>query len=311
MPIAQMKSKAASKVEQARAKYRAPLPTAYQPSLLRLFPIISFGLRLRAPLRELILLRVTAGVYYDLVEYGKHLLDEASRRFENYSAKFIAAMMPRFYVRGSYKYRFRGNRIDTPDIIVKDREAVVVAVECKATKLTFAAQFADDPFTQAEREHGEIAKGVFQLWRYFSHARRGLITADIVRADAHGIVLTLDPWLLMSRERIEQVFARAEALALEDREITVEDRRKVVLCDISDLEHVLASSDEDAFLRTLLAAEQDNFTGWLFSNVRREAEGKATKRKNYPFELADVLPWWKNLQEKSGALLEVVRAARD
>ena len=82
-------------------------------------------------------------------------------------------------------------------------------MECKATKLTFPAQFADDPIAEAKIGYDEIAKGVFQLWRYFSHARRGIVSTDAVRADAYGMVLTLDTWLVMSRELQEQVLGTA------------------------------------------------------------------------------------------------------
>jgi hypothetical protein len=70
---------------------------------------------------------------------------EASMRFEDYSAAYIAAMLPRFDVGRSHKYNFQGNLVDAPDILVKKEGAVTIVIECKATKLSVAAQFSDNP----------------------------------------------------------------------------------------------------------------------------------------------------------------------
>jgi hypothetical protein len=249
-----------------------------------------------APLPQLILLRTTAGVYYDLVNGPTNLRNEASLRFEEYSAAYIAAMMPGLNVGRSHKYKVQGNTLDTPDILVRKQEEIAIVIECKATKLSFAAQFSDDPLTEARVGYEEIAKGVFQLWRYFSHARRGAVD-DVVRPDAHGMVLTLDTWLAMSRELQMQVLASAAALATRDNEITEEDRRNVVFCSIEDLEATLATSNEDSLLRAMSAARDGAFAGWVLPAIHRETEGKAQERKPFPFDLGNVLPWWNEVRE--------------
>lgn len=294
-PIAQARSDALQMIYEANKKHGSPLPVAYQPSFIRRFPIISFGngnSRLRASSPDLILLRITSGLYYDLVAGGSRLRNEASDRFESYCAEYIAKMMRRFDVARSYRYTLYGKSIDTPDILVKDRGEVVVVVECKATKLTFGAQFADDPIADATRAYDEIAKGVFQLWRYFSHVRRGIVTTDIVRSDAHGMVLTLDTWLVMSRELQERVLTTATTLAERDQEIIAEDRRTVVFCAVEDLERFLTIADEDSFLRAIAAVGDERFVGWVLPNIHRETEGAAAEPKSFPFQLGDVLPWW-------------------
>ena len=300
-PIVEARHEAAKMVRAVNAKHGTPLPTCYQPSLLRRFPIVSFGggdRRLRAPLPELIILRATSGVYYDLIAGGAHLRNEAGSRFEQYSADYIGAMIPRLTVGRSLKYRFGGNTIDTPNILVRDGGTVVLAVECKTTKLTFDAQFAEDPVAEAKVAHDEIAKGIFQLWRYFSHTRRGISIADAVSADAHGMVLTLDTWLVMTQELEEQLVAAAATLAQKDQGITAEDRRKVVFCSIQGLESMLANSDEDGFLRTLCASHEDRFAGWLLPNVHREINNdNPVQPKLYPFDLGDVLPWWSQFED--------------
>ena len=122
--IAQARESATSTIEHPNSNFDKPLPTAYRPSFLRRVPVISFGGndgRLFAPLPELILLRITSGIYYDLATGPANLRNEASMRFEDYSAAYIAAMLPGFNVARSNKYRFQGNLVDAPDILVKRR----------------------------------------------------------------------------------------------------------------------------------------------------------------------------------------------
>lgn len=299
-PIASAQLTAAKLVAEASARRGSPLPTAYQPSLLRRFPAVSFGDVMCAPLPELVVARITSGVFYDLVGGPSDLRNEAGRRFEEYGVAFVAAMMPRFSVGPSSRYRHRGNPVDTPDVVVSDSGRVVVVVECKATKLTLGAQFADDPVTEAKREHEEIAKGIFQLWRYFSHARRGLVTGHDVSPDAHGVVLTLEPWLILDPRFEKHLVEQAGKLAAMDPEISERDRRKVLICSIQELEVTLARSDEDAFLRTLTAARDEKYWGWMLSTVLAESKNASESLKPFPFGPGDVLPWWKATEEIAG-----------
>lgn len=291
VPIEKARTKAVSLTNEAGRG----LPTAYQPSFLRRFPVVSFGNdneRLCAPLPQLIPLRITSGLYYDLVPGGQKLLNEANDRFERYVYEYIAAMMPRFDVSRSYRYGPKGAKIDSPDIIVRDNDQISVAIECKATKLTFPAQYAEDPTSIAQKSYDQIAKGVFQLWKYFSHLRRGVAGTESVSPSVRGIVLTLDTWLVMARELQQDVLASAEKLARDDVDITDEDRRAITFCTIDDLEDTISCVDEDSFIRALDAVDEDAFVGWLLPNICRRMGLGNEAPKPFPFRLADVLPWW-------------------
>lgn len=165
----------------------------------------------------------------------------------------------------------------------------------RATKLTFGAQFANDPIDEASAGYDELAKGIFQIWRYFSHARRGVVPIGIL-PDAHGIILTLDTWLLLSKELQDELVAKAEVLAKRDPEIESADRRRIIFCAIEELESMLMRSDEDRFLSAVSAATEDRFTGWQLPNVHREIGNDAAAIKPYPFDLDEILPSWKRLK---------------
>ena len=200
-------------------------------------------------------------MYYDLVNGPSKLRNEAAERFEQYCANFISANLSELQVSRSRKYTFHKNQIDTPDLLVKKNGRTIIALECKATKLTYGGQFASDPIEEAKTGYNELAKGVFQLWRYFSHARRGFTNPEFVDADAHGIVLTLDSWFLIPGEMENKVVDEARKLADNEGDIADQDRRKVVFCAITDLESLLTNSDEALFLRTLAAARERKFSG--------------------------------------------------
>jgi hypothetical protein len=245
----------------------------------------------------LISLRVTSGIYYDLVSEAP-LRNEASKRFEEYCRRYIAAMMPGLQVRGSSTYKYQGSDVETPDIIIEDQNKAAVIIECKATKLSFSAQFAEDPAADAKRSYDEIAKGVFQLWRYFSHVRRGLVRGMPVSIGVRGMVLTLDTWLAMSGELQDEVLATASDMASRDRLITAEDRRPIVFCAIQDLEVALMESDEASFLRALEAAGENKFRGWVLPNILSEVQHGKSEAKRFPFQLGEVLPWWDDVSKQ-------------
>jgi hypothetical protein len=51
----------------------------------------------------------------------------------------------------------------------------------------------------ANKQYDQIAKGVFQAWRHYSHVRRSITQAEIAD-DAYVMIFTLDWFLYMSRE---------------------------------------------------------------------------------------------------------------
>lgn len=287
-------------VKQAQAQHGSPIPTALLPSILRKTPLIYVDSpdRLVSPIPETILLRVTSGLYYDLFPGGQEIINDANDRFEQYCADLIHALMGRFEVSRAYRYGPKGAQFDSPDVLVKDQGKRTIIAECKATRLTYLAQFAEDPFESAKKQYAQIAKGVFQLWRFFSHVRRGIIEENLA-VDCHAVVFTLDAFMQMGRDPQNKVFAEANALADEDGSIAPEDRKHVVICPIYDLEYILVLATEDSLLASLKASSEDKYQGWMLREVHRNtgATKEFEKPKRFPFDMEKVLPWWNRLSE--------------
>ena len=287
-------------VQRMNKTHGRALPTAYLPSILRRFPLLHVEQNAKnviAPIPEALLLRVTSGLYFDVVEGGQPLLNEANERFEVYCASIIAAFMKRFTVQRAYEYKLKkGALVDSPDLLVRDGGKTAILVECKATRLTYLAQFAEDPFEVAKSQYSQVVKAVFQLWRFFSHVRQGF-TEEPVDHGTIGMVLTLDAFGLMNEDLKRRIIAEAAARADNDN-IALEDRCHIIFCPVHELERVLSHSNEDGFLRTLEATRNKKYNGWeLYSIHKNEAaEGDPMERKKFPFDLHDLLPWWERAQ---------------
>lgn len=275
------------------------LPIIYQPSYLRVKPILRSGAynTYIAPLPELILMRATVGLYYDVIRGGTKIINDANARFEEYARHSIKAQCPAFDPAPAVKYTYNKNDVDTPDVLLKHEGRIVAVFECKATKLTFEAQYGDDPVENARNGYAQMAKAIFQLWKFFSHVRRGIINLDVAE-DAVGVVLTMDAWTQMGGQLRERLFRDAEALAAgKDKDITEEDKRHPVFCAIHDLDELLATSSEEHLLTAFKAATTEKYKTWGVREVRQEEADPLPERKPFPFDLGDLFPWWKTLPE--------------
>lgn len=265
---------------------------AYRPSLLRRYPILRFGdagAEAMAPLPPLILQRITWGLYFDIVDGEGAVWDDVGRHFETYCRRYLAAMLEGYTVTADERYEPKGRSFDTPDILVSRGGSVRLAVECKAKRMPVAARFSGDPVGDAAGAYAEIAKGVYQVWRFFSHARRGLYKKE-VDPNCLGIVLTADPWLVMGQKLHPEVMAIADRMADEkDPEIAQVDRRRVPVVMIDDMEYALQHAGVDTVFERLVTLTRDE-TGWEWSLVHGFAQEAAAKSFPFSGELSDLLP---------------------
>lgn len=271
---------------------------SYKRSILRAFPCIRIGVggdRIVAPLPDLILPRSTSGVFYDVISGSDNVRNEIAARFETYAVEFMSSMLPSFSVTPSYKYSYRRNLVDTPDILLREGENISVIFECKARRMSFEARFSEDPIVDARQGYQEIAKGVFQIWRFVSHHRRNFLGEEQISKDAVGVILTLDQWLSMATVIRDEVFDLARGMcALRDSEITNDDQIPIIFCAIDEFEYVLGHSSEQNFAETIRLATTDKYRGWLLGGVFRDAFPDSQEVRQYPFlsKIKDVLPWW-------------------
>lgn len=240
------------------------------------------------PVPPLILQRITSGLYFDIVGGRGAVWADVGERFERYCLRYLDAMLPAHQVEGEARYGPKGRGFDTPDILVSDESGIRLTIECKAKRMPVEARFSGDPVSNASDAYAEIAKGVFQVWRFFSHARRGLYQRPVAN-DCLGMVVTADPWLVMGQKLHPEVMAIAAEMAdAKDAEISAADRRRVPVVLIDDLEYLLQhAADRELFDR--LEALSADPTGWDWSIVHGLDD---PAKQPYPFagELRAKLP---------------------
>jgi hypothetical protein len=273
---------------------------AYLPSVLRQYPLVASDKYMIAPLPQLIIHRATSGLYYDLQAGPQALLEEANGRFEAYGKQLIEARCPEFTVLREQSFGPKKHQLKTPDLLLKHQGDIKVVFECKATKLTFVAQFAEDAYGEAANAFNQIAKGISQLWKFFSRVRRGVYSDESVAPDAFGIVLTMDSWFQLEATQLPELRAKAEALVADEPDMQPKDMREIIFCSIEDLDDVLSISNEAEFLDTLKRSREPKFRGWALPSVRSPDWGDRPERKKYPFDVVDVLPMWGEIMRARG-----------
>lgn len=285
----------AALVRKFEAEASAPIPIAYLPSYLRLKPIISYDRADKtlytSPLPDLILLRVTAGLFYDLTSGKNAVTKDANARFEEYSRKIIKAFIPEFDPLPSEKYGTKKLPYETPDILLKLDGKIVSVMECKATKLTYAGQYGENPREDASQGYDQIVKAIFQLWRYFAHVRQGLLKHELAD-DVTGVILTLDAWTQMGGKLRDRLVAEAKVYSVtKDSSITEADMRTPVFCPIQELDDILSFSDADQILSTFRSMTEIDSFSW---NVRQKRDdvGPRLPAKRYPFNPGELMPLW-------------------
>jgi hypothetical protein len=250
-----------------------------------------------APLPELIANRVSAGLFYDVIGGGGPVRAEVGGRFERYCHEFLSEMLPGVAFNREWRYRTPRGDIDTPDILMRSaRGAVVVAIECKAARMGIEARFGDDP--SAGRGYEEIARGVFQLWRFFAHCRQDL-TGSTIEPDGLGLVLTLDEWFAARSTYLDEILVQANSLADKSgHDILPEDRRAIAFCSISDLEKVLVTATEESLLAVLVDASGDR-RGWILTSLHADTAAPKVDPRDYPFSeaLNELLPWHAQIEQ--------------
>lgn len=279
-----------------RLKQMARL-TSYQPSQYRQTPLIFHGdpVRVRVPLPDLIQIRITSGLFYDVADAPQAVHNEISDRFEGYLRDLLEGSLPTLRATRSVAYRFNGNTLHSPDVLLKSAERIAAIFECKARKMSFTARYAEDPIAEGNTGFDELVKGICQIWRFFAHARLGRSPNIVVDAATAGILLTLDNWTTMSGELQAELLGLArQRSAAQHPEVVDEDRRRIVFCSIEELEQTLAGANEDQFLTDLRFSVEDRYAGWILPNVHRDAFGEPKAMRPYPFSdrFGDVLPWW-------------------
>ena len=164
--------------------------------------------------------------------------------------------------------------------------------------MSFDARYADDPVASASVGFDELAKGVFQIWRFFSHARRVLTDDIAIAPSCRGIIVTADSWLTMASRQADQVITAAIAMVDAEGNIDECDRRNIAFCPIEDVEYVLQNGTADSFLDACDEVSSGEKKGLMLSVAHIAIHDQL---RSYPFKdrIADLLPWMAEMRAQA------------
>ncbi|MBZ9870498.1 hypothetical protein LB542_06465 [Mesorhizobium sp. BR1-1-9] len=293
LPLDQARVEARKLFQNAKASAHGLRRVAYQPSLLRKYPLI-FDRATNsylAPIPALIVSRMTSGLYYDLVG-NQAVMARSAQLFEEYSRRLIEAYFPELKATAQLKYgKNKMEQSETPDILVSDDNRLSMVIECKSTKQTFAAQFSEDPIGAAAKAIPQLAKAILQLWRFFAACRSGEFSQYELQPSARAIVLTLDDWFLLDYSFKRE--ARRLAIAQANSEGIPSDIQNQPITFISSkgLADLLAETDLASMYAILdTAASDPQYEGYAPRDLGREL-GLLKPRTRFPLDMLEVIPW--------------------
>jgi hypothetical protein len=285
---------------QARQTRRTSQPTAYRPSVLRRFPILKLDHYLDAylsPMPRLIIQRVTSGLFFDLFGADGGVRTEVGTRFEDYCYRLFTKILPNYEVSKEFAYGSKKLGKRTPDVLIEYDRRICMVVECKSVELTFDAKYSDDQVAAATNKLERIGKGIFQIWKFFSHLRQGLIANKSASPEAFGIILSLEDWFTMSRLPITKMFENANRQCDESADEILEcDKRPIVLSWIEDIEFFQRTCDANQFHKIMCAAHSKEYRGWHMPALVQELFPDSTTQNPYAFiDDFGQQTWWQKL----------------
>ncbi len=277
---------------------------AYKPSILRLYPCIKGGIRNRyiyCPLPELIIKRVSTGIFYDVIDGGADIREDYGRRFEQYVKLLIQKYQPDFFLSTEQRYMTRKGELMSPDLFLSlRRESFDVIIECKASRMSFRTRFSHIDDT-GNRGYEEMSKAVFQIWRHAFHVRTGKGLPKVTK-DAIGLVLTLDSWFQAGIKRQEMVLSEAKKLFSEKCPDGKEcDQIPIGFTNMTELEHVLRSGTPASILAAIRELSSEERRGWSFDIIHNQLYPGELRYTAFPFEdeLCELLPFWGTVRDSA------------
>lgn len=289
--------------EQARNLREGYDHIGYAPSVFRRFPLIKFEnrgeMRAMCPLPDLVFFRMTEGLFYDFVDAPSCIRNEFAKNLELYIRDRVKSDCD-FKVLGDVAYGKTSER--TPDVLLSNKERIIAAIEVKGRRQSAPVRFSEDPTRELLSSFEELAKGVFQLWKYVADSGAGLIpSVHAAGEDAQLAICTLDNWIEFGRGIEEAIYRMAERKAdSATRKIHKDARKRVSIFTINDLDFILSRSDVGTLLEVIRLSLTPEFEGWLLSSVFSHRFPEKVKARSVE-PTQDVVPWWEALDPSRSA----------
>lgn len=273
---------------EALEKRSNALPRSFERSQIKEKPLINDSsgdnFSFIVPSREMLMLRVTDGLYYDIV-HDDNARRRSGEQFESLCRSLLEHYVPEeTNVSGDLETTY-GRSVDIIHTDEEGRHALLI--ECKSRRIPQRILTSPNPWRDCRHDFEDISKGIFQIWRSY-----GELMKD-GGVDAVGLVLLYDPWTIMGNALIPDLFDHA-AQEADDQNLSHDCKIPVVITGYFDYARCLRNyhvSDIREAIR--VSAKPENVGSELFSICR---ELKFAKHDNANFDhgglAQSVVGWW-------------------
>ncbi|MFZ5962019.1 hypothetical protein ACOXXX_03630 [Thalassococcus sp. BH17M4-6] len=268
------------------------LPRDFLPSVTKERPIFEIsdtkGRVYCVPSRANLMLRLTDGLYYDIVS------DPDARRRSGEAFEDLCFQVIRHYVDVTTSVQpERPTKYGmSADILVEDRSDLTgLIIECKIRRLPRRVLTSPNPFKDCADAFEDVIKGIVQIWRTHHEFYTGS-TLNMA-----GVVLQYDPWTILGNAFVSKLFKSAHEKA-DTLEIPISDRISVALVGYSDFEHLLRNYQHSDIFEAVSDWDTEKFHGWSLVSVLKEKNIEKKLKSEFDYEklLMEAVTWWGDLE---------------
>lgn len=243
------------------------IPRAFQRNVIKERPLFEVsdhgGKAYFVPSRANLMLRITDGLYYDIVA------DPDARRRSGEAFEELCLELSRFHFAAScyVSPERRTSYGRSADILIEgNAENSGLILECKIRRIPERVLVSPDPWRDCSNDFNDIIKGIVQIWRtqqeiYSSSSRR-----------MAGLVVQYDPWTVMGNAFIQRLFdeahTRADAIGVERS-----NRIPVALAGYADVESSFRACSIGTLQNAIQESNTEKFRGYELSTILREING--------------------------------------
>lgn len=275
----------------ARETGNPDLPRDFLRSVTKERPIFeisdSKGRAYCVPSRTNLMLRITDGLYYDVVS------DPDARRRSGEAFEDLCLKMVRHYAGAvtSVEPERKTTYGMSADILVEDNSTSTgLIIECKIRRLPQRVLTSPDPFEDCADAFDDVVKGIVQVWRTYHE----LYSASPLKMA--GVVLQYDPWTILGNAFVNKLFKAANEKA-NGAGLPASARIPVALVGYSDFERGLREYEYSDIFEAIWDWDTEKFHGWALAGVLESIE-QAKKPKpafDYGKLVTATVPWWGSL----------------
>lgn len=264
------------------------LPRDFRRSSIKERPLFTIESRLRsvilAPSRSHLLLRMTDGIYYDIVQ------DQNARRASGEQFEKLCFELMHHYTSINFdiepeKDTSYGKSVD---FFLRSKDSLLTfLIECKSRRIPQRVLTSPDPWGEYHDDFEDIVKGIVQVWRTYNEFTHSLPENTV------GVVLQYDYWTIMGGAFLKKLFQEAHNVA-DDLLIPIKNRIPTALVGFADFENCLASYDYLDVRDAINESNTEKFFGYELSGVLDKITDKRNQKPNFDYRklIRTRVPWW-------------------